>query len=276
MRRLLSSGAIALLLSATPCLAGGKLLATPGVSQFEGAAGGGLVPWAQLAGYATENEVAFSGYCTRVDVDDFTLDTCGAQFNLFDRLELSYAEQRLDVQPLTLELEQKIAGFKLRLAGDLVYSPYPQVSLGVMHKQLDDAAVPYALGAQDDTGTDIYLAVSKLHLGVLAGYNLLWNITARRTEANEAGLLGYGAADASPQLLLEGSVAVLLDKRFALGVEYREKPDNLGLGEDDWRDLFVAWFPNKHLSVTAAWVDLGRIAAIEGQDGWYLSIMGYY
>ena len=33
----------------------GKLLGTPGVSQVEGSAGGGLVPWAQLAGYASED-----------------------------------------------------------------------------------------------------------------------------------------------------------------------------------------------------------------------------
>jgi len=33
----------------------GKLLATPGVSQIEGSGGGGIVPWAQLAGYASED-----------------------------------------------------------------------------------------------------------------------------------------------------------------------------------------------------------------------------
>ena len=39
--------------SALSMAATGKLLATPGVSQIEVSAGGGLVPWAQLAGYAS-------------------------------------------------------------------------------------------------------------------------------------------------------------------------------------------------------------------------------
>ena len=39
----------------------GKLLGTPGVSQVEGSAGGGLVPWAQLAGYASDDEFAING-----------------------------------------------------------------------------------------------------------------------------------------------------------------------------------------------------------------------
>jgi hypothetical protein len=46
------------------------------------------------------------------------------------------------------------------------------------------------------------------------------------------------------------------------------------LKEDDWADVFVAWAPNKHLSLTLAWVDLGRIVpavATRRQTGAYLS-----
>ncbi len=191
-------------------------------------------------------------------------------------MELSYAEQDFDVDPLALQLEQSIVGMKVRLTGDLVYSAYPQLSLGVQHKRLDTDAVAYSLGAKDNQGTDIYLAASKLHLGAVAGYNLLWNLTARYTEANEVGLLGFGGPGGTGSLVLEGSLAVLFSEHLAVGVEYREKPDQLNLGEDDWRDVFVAWFPNKHVSVTAAYADLGRIAAIDDQTGWYLSLMGYY
>ena len=90
------------------------------------------------------------------------------------------------------------------------------------------------------------------------------------------GLLGFGGPNQNRQWMLEGSVAVLLSRHLALGAEYRQKPDNLGLVEDDWRDVFVAWFPGKHVSVTAAYVDLGSIAGIDNQDGWYLSVMGYF
>lgn len=258
------------------CSAGGKILATPGVSQVEGAAGGGLVPWAQLAGYATEDEVAVSAFCTRTSVEDFQLDVCGTQINFYDRLELSFAKQEFDVDPLSLTLSQKIVGAKLRLYGDLVYSKWPQVSLGVQHKSLDTQAVALALGAEKDNGTDFYLAASKLHLGAIAGYNLLWNVTVRHTKANEMGLLGFGGANKDASLNIELSAAVLFNKQLAAGMEYRQKPDQLGLKESDWRDLFIAWFPNKHISLTMAYVDLGSIAALEDQDGGYLSITGYY
>lgn len=272
MRNLIS---VLLLFVSTSTLAGGKLLATPGVSQVEGSAGGGLVPWAQLAGYATEDEVSASAFCTHAKVDDFQLDVCGAQVNVYDRVEFSYAEQRFDVEPLSLELKQRIFGTKFRLFGDLIYSPWPQVSLGVQHKFLETEEVAFALGAEEDQGTDVYLAASKLHLGAAFGYNLLWNTTLRHTKANEMGLLGFGGPDKGSPLHAEASAAVLLNKHFAIGIEYRQKPDNLGLEEDDWQDLFVAWFPNKHVSLTAAYLDLGAIAAVEDQTGWYISLTGY-
>ncbi len=261
-------------------LANGKILATPGVSQIEGSAGGGLVPWAQLAGYASEDEIAISGFCSFVNVDDFALQSCGVQGNFYDRVELSFAEQTFDVDPLSLELQQKIYGAKVRLYGDLIYSKWPQVSFGVQHKVLETETVPFALGAKEKSGTDVYVAASKLHLGAVAGYNWLWNISLRRTSANQIGLLGFGGdADRTAHKEswhVEASTAVLVNKSIAIGIEYRAKPDNLGLGEQDWKDIFIAWFPNKHISLTAAYVDLGSIAGFENQKGLYFSLMGYY
>lgn len=267
---------LALFLLPLMSLAKGKILATPGVSQVEGSAGGGIVPWAQLAGYASEDEMSFSAFCSQATVKDFQLNSCGAQVNLYDRVELSFAKQDFDVDPLDLTLSQKIVGLKVRLYGDLVYTAWPQVSLGVQHKSLDTPDIAYALGAYDDKGTDVYLAASKLHLGLIAGYNFLWNATVRYTKANEIGLLGFGGPKGDGSLNAELSAAVLLNKHLAVGVEYRQKPNNLGLKESNWRDVFIAWFPNKHINVTLAYVDLGTIAAINEQDGWYLSMTGYY
>jgi hypothetical protein len=254
----------------------GKLLATPGVSQIEGSGGGGIVPWAQLAGYASEDEFSVNGFCSRADVTDYTLDVCGAQVNLFNRVELSYAQQRFDVPALDTEIEQSITGAKIRLYGDIVYSKWPQLSLGVQHKSLDDGAVATLVGAQDTSGTDYYLAASKLHLGAVGGLNWFWNVTTRYSEANQLGLLGYGGANDDAKILFEGSTAVFLSRSVAVGIEYRQKSNNLNLGEQDWKDLFVAWMPNKHVSVTAAYLDLGSIAGASAQTGWYLSVTGYW
>lgn len=257
-------------------MATGKLLATPGVSQVEGSGGGGLVPWAQLAGYASENEVALSTFCSHAKVKDFKLNSCGSQINFYDRLEISFARQTFDVDPLAKTLTQNIIGAKVRLYGDLVYTPWPQLSAGIQHKSLATKKIPYSLGARNGSGTDVYLAASKLHLGLLAGYNLLWNLSARYTDANEMGLLGFGGPHSTHTLQTEASVAVLLNKHFALGTEYRQKPDNLGLNESDWQDVFIAWFPNKYINVTAAYIDLDTITNVADQTGWYLSISGSY
>ena len=254
----------------------GKLLATPGVSQIEGSGGGGIVPWAQLAGYASEDEFSVNGFCSRADVTDYTLDVCGAQVNLFNHVELSYAQQRFDVPALDTEIEQSITGAKIRLYGDIVYSDWPQLSVGIQHKSLDDGAVATLVGAQDTSGTDYYLAASKLHLGAVGGLNWFWNVTTRYSEANQLGLLGYGGANDGAKILFEGSTAVFLSRSVAVGIEYRQKSNNLNLGEQDWKDLFVAWMPNKHVSVTAAYLDLGSIAGASDQTGWYLSVTGYW
>jgi hypothetical protein len=256
--------------------ADGKLIATPGVSQIEGSGGGGLVPWAQLAGYASQDEVAFNVFCSRGEVDDYRLDVCGAQTNLYDRLELSIAEQTFHVDALDRNIRQRIFGAKLRLYGDIVYSDWPQLSLGIQHKTLHDPFVADLLGAEDDSGTDYYLAASKLHLGAIAGLNWLWNVTGRYTEANQTGLLGFGAKGEGTELVWEASTALLLGRHIALGVEYRQKPDNLSLNEDDWKSLFIAWVPNKSLNITAGWIDLGEIAGAKHQDGIYFSIMGNF
>mgnify|MGYP000356727502 CR=1 FL=1 len=276
MNRLFNLLILTLLAFPLMSFAKGKILATPGVSQVEGSGGGGLVPWAQLAGYATEDELAFSAFCTQANVKDFQLNTCGAQANFYDRVEVSIAKQNFDVDPLFLTLSQKIVGLKVRLYGDLVYSTWPQLSMGLQYKSLDTPTTAYALGAKDDKGTDLYLAASKLHLGLVAGYNFLWNASLRYTKANEMGLLGFGGPNGNGSIQTELSAAILLNKHIAVGTEYRYKPDNLGLNEDNWQDIFIAWFPNKQINVTLAYLDLGAIAAIPNQTGWYLSLSGSY
>ena len=88
------------------------------------------------------------------------------------------------------------------------------------------------------------------------------------TKANQNGLLGFGSIgndDYSVQF--EGALAYQFSRRFVMGAEYRSKPDNLGLGEDDWIDIFAAWGATDNITVTAAYADLGSIATFEGQRG---------
>ncbi len=267
-----------LLLMSSSALAGeGKLIATPGVTTFEGSGGGGIVPWAMLAGYAARDEVAVQSFYTNLSLDDFDMKAYGVGFNFRDRLEVTLARQALDVNPLGLTLRQNVYGAKVRLYGDAVYSRWPQVSLGIQYKTLLDEAVPLAVGADDTSGIDYYIAASKVHLGAVAGYNLLWSATVRSTQANQTGFLGFGGDKSTDRAIeWEASAALLLGRHVVVGVEYRNKPDNLSFAkEENWKDLFVAWVPNKRFNVTAAFVDAGDIAGQPDQDGVYLSLTGY-
>lgn len=277
------SGALLILgLSCTASVFGGdgKIIATAGLTQIEGSGGGGLVPWATLSGYDSRDQISVGAFNTQVNVDDFGLQSWGMNASFYDRLEVSVAQQTFDLKPASGDIRQNIIGLKARLYGDVVYSHWPQISLGIQHKRLIDQNTDIspttadAVGAdKSDHGTDFYLAMTKVHLGLICGYNFVWNLNFRATKANEMGLLGFGGSkNKNYEIMSEASVGILLDQHVAVGLEYRQKPDNLGLKEDDWKDVFVSYIPNKNMNITLAWTELGTIAGVKDQNGWYVSL----
>jgi len=286
-----------------------KLLLTGGVSQVEGAAGGGLTPWAIIGGYGTNNEIGGNFHYTYAKTSDFDLNSFGITMGFYDRVEFSVTQQRFDISDLRKKvrnglgvdavgidyLDQTIIGAKVRVFGEAVLDAdtwVPQVAVGLQYKKNhdDDFIKGAVVGAEDDHGTDFYVSATKLFLDK----NLLLNSTIRLTKANQFGLLGFGGAkDDHYQPMLEVSAAYLLRKDLTIGAEYRMKPNNLrspanaalfggakviDLDEDDAFDLFIAYAPTKNISITAAYVNLGNIATVDAvgadygnQDGIYLS-----
>lgn len=258
----------------------GKLLATGGVSQIEGAGGGGITPWALITSYETRDGIGGTAFYTRAGTPNFTLDVIGAALGVFDRVELSVASQRFNTGATGAALglgpdfsfRQDVFGAKLKVVGDAVYdqdSWLPQIAVGLQVKQNKEKMLVRALGAKDDHGTDYYIAATKLFLN----QSLLLNATLRETKANQIGLLGFGGdKNDSYKTEFEGSAVVLLNRYTALGIEYRQKPDNLSFAhEDNWQDVFIAFFPNKSLSLTLGYAQLGSIATVKNQNGLYLS-----
>jgi hypothetical protein len=211
---------------------------------------------------------------TQVNVDDYRLQSWGVNASFYDRIEVSAAQQTFDLTTLGGDIRQNIIGLKARLYGDVVYSQWPQVALGLQYKTLLDEGLAKALGADNSaSGTDIYLAMTKVHLALLYGYNFVWNLSLRATKANEMGLLGFGGSEnKNYEIMTEASAGILLNQHVAVGLEYRQKPDNLGLKEDDWKDAFITYIPNKNISLTFAWAELGSIAGVKDQNGWYFSL----
>ena len=244
--------ALALAGAAVTSFAGSnRLLATGGVAQLEGSAGGGLTPWALIAGLGTDEQVGASAFCTSVTTQTFNLGTCGAAIGIRDRVEFSVAQQRFDLDEIIPgeSIRQNVLGAKLRLFGDAVFDQdrwYPQLALGVQYKKnLDFDLVPALLGAQHDAGLDFYLAATKVYLAGPFERTWLVNATLRATRANQLGILGFGGDRSdSRSLNAEISVGVFLTDQLVAGAEYRQKPNNLSsFREDDYWDSFVLIFP---------------------------------
>ena len=226
---------------------GSRLIASGGITGFEGTAGGGITPWAFIGGYTSKEEISYSANVQYLSLNDYSLTTAGAGISLFDRVEISVQRQRLDISAgltsnvfaLLTEgavtnansatIEQDIVGAKVKLFGDGVFTQNswgPQVAIGAQYKKnrdfdsslslpdgtvpLPEIGVPLLLGAKDDSGTDVYVSATKLWLGTPSGYNLLTNLTARYTKANVFGLLGFGTEENdNAKLEWEGSLALL-------------------------------------------------------------------
>lgn len=273
------------LLSCTlPAAAGTRLLASSGVSQVEGAAGGGLSPWAVIAGSGSRDQIGASAFATRVHTrGGYVLEAAGAAVGFYDTVELSAARWRFGLSDTVPgeNLGLDVFGVKWRVFGDAVFDAdrwQPQVSIGLQYKRNRDMFVPSLLGASRRSDTEPYVSVAKLWLGAAGGYNLLTNVTVRATRANQMGLLGFGG-DRGDRLRLkpEASVAVLPRDDLAFGVEWRDKPSLLTAApETRALDLFVAWWPMRNLSLTLAYLDLGQIANKTSQRSSYLSLQAQF
>ncbi len=281
----------------------GKLLLTGGVSSVDGAAGGGLTPWATIASYASDQATGITAHTTRVTTKDYGLNIYGMALGVRNRWEVSLARQSFDTGVTgpglgipALRLTQDILGAKWRVAGDAILDSdnwRPQIAVGVEFKNLNPSgldATLSALGAKK-SGTDVYVSATKLFLAP----GILVNGTLRATNANQNGLLGFGGTLGGSrdqyQFMPELSLAWLASRNLAVGMEYRRMPNNLqdagaaaglgdGLRSQDWKDVFIAWAPNKMASVTLAYVDLGVIVPAttgnRSQTGAYLSVqIGY-
>jgi hypothetical protein len=266
--------------AAEPLRNGGKLLLTNGITSLEGSAGGGLTPWAVIAGNETRDGIGISAHGTIVEVQDYDYQSAGVGLGLFDRVELSYARQNFNTNGIGALLglganyafNQDVFGAKLKVAGDAVYDAplMPAIAIGAQYKKNRNGDVVRAIGARNDDGVDYYASATKLFLSK----SLLANATLRLTKANQMGLLGFGGNKGSGySVQFEGSLALQVSRRFAIGGEYRSKPDNLAIArEDDWYDLFAAYAINRHLTAAIAYVDLGSIATVKGQRGVFLSL----
>ena len=295
----------------------GRLTATGAVTSIDGSAGGGINPWALIAGYGTNRQIGGSTFYTHIELPNYRMNAYGAAIGLFDRLEISYARQDFSLGNTGPQLDGAIAGFfgapvsalpnplqfggnytlsqdiiglKLRLFGNIVYDQgtwLPEVSIGTHYHLDNNAESVRALGAHPN-GSTYYISASKLFLDGLFGHYTFVDFNLDLTDANQNGLLGFGgltgAGVFSDSYHVEPafSVAQFVTRTVAVGYEFRSMPQNQLVGHNalgdavsrtsDWQDIFLAYFPVKSVSITAAYALLGAVASVPGQNGLYLSL----
>ena len=261
----------------------GRMLATNGLLSIDGSAGGGITQWAVLSGYGSEKSWGGAGQISLVKLSDFDLKTAAASVSIRNRLELSVARQKISLPSaltnagLPNELGQKVYSAKARVSGDLVYGKMPQISIGVNYKKHDNPAVVAALGGTRNDDTDVHIAATKLWADGPGHRFWLGHIGVRYTRSSQLGLLGYGGANDDREWLGEAAVGFFPTRQLAIGAEYRQMPDNIpGISEEDWSDVFIAFFPGKGVNINLARVDAGDIAGVGKQTGWYLSFQGAF
>jgi hypothetical protein len=279
----------------------GGILATSGVATISGVGGGGINPWATIIGYDTNDEIGFNAAYTHVSPGSYKLDAFSASVGLFNRVELSVAQQNFDLgapgASLGLgsdyNLKQQIFGAKVRLFGNVLYDQgimLPQVAVGVNYHHnitgvFPGTSIPLvdAVGAHPD-GTTFYVTAAKLFIDGLFGHYTFIDAGARLTNSNYNGLLGFGGTNAAG-VYKSGyhvepfvSVAQFINPQIAFGYEYRAMPHYdvggaLNLNTTNaWQDVFAAYLPTKNIALVAAYANLGTIAGAKNSNGLYLSL----
>ena len=183
---------------------GGRLTATGGVSAVDGSAGGGINPWAMIAGYGTNRQIGGSVFYTHIALPNYGLNAYGATIGLFDRVELSYARQGFSLGNTGPQLDGAIAGTPL----DRVVQPLLRV--GNSGKEVGSVvALPFLVGLIERR-PELYPVLKDLLLRPLVAQMVLQleeqeaSAAAKLIEAQKRGSGNVKKVDEYMAMLFEG------------------------------------------------------------------------
>lgn len=211
-----------------------------------------------------------------------------------DRLEFGYGLNALSLNDLPdlvsgatgLDIEDDLvylhnfnARFALIKEGDFGQKWLPAITAGVHYKYNDTIdeidsnlnGTMTSIGIEDNDGIDYTLYASKMFTSLPKP--VLVNVGLRNSSAAHTGLLGFSD---DREFLVEGNVVMFLTDKFALGAEYRQKPDNyqeidgLIAAEDDWWSVVAAYVVNDSMTVSGGYFNMGDVLDEEDTDAFAL------
>jgi len=201
----------------------------------------------------------------------------------WDRLELGYAYDRLDIGDLPQAIQNlttigikedavDLHNFNARLAllkeGEYNQDWLPAVTAGVHYKvntSFNDinnelGNTLHNIGIPSNSGVDYTLYATKLFKNLPRP--VLVNAGLRATKAAHLGLLGFTD---HYSVNLEGSVGVFLTDKLILAAEYRQKPNDykaipgLIAAEDDWWTIDLAYVVSNNFTVALGYGHFGGV-----------------
>ncbi len=257
--------------------------ANAAVTNIDGQAGGGIVPWALLSSGPT---VAY----THIETQNLGINSLAINTSFANRVEVSYARNMLNDNGSALgnsNNTDNVDNFGIKVKINDMSDSMPQFAVGAVYKKVSgnlyDNVLSPALGV-NNSSTDLYGAASKIvNIG---GKNVLLNGVLRATKADELGLLGFGGgstpgAPSGYKIVPEVSAEVFAAANVVVGAEYRKMPNFSVAGATDGilhpnsaYDFHVVYVANKTFTLTAAYANLGEVApAVNGtnrQNGLFL------
>lgn len=255
--------------------------------QIEGAGGVGITELAYLVNPSETGspfgQPSFSA--THVQAKHKAVEVLSVSETLFGRLELSYGYNFVGLGDFpdavrdnlgarlsrsNVQLHNLNARALVVKEGAFDQAWVPAVTAGVHYKYNDGikdvdrdlgGALYSSLGVDDNDGVDYTLTATKC-LAKGLPRPVFVSATVRNTAGAQLGWLGFTDHRST---VLEGNAGVFIRDNLILAAEYRQKPDELKrvprvLGnEDDWWTIAAAYIVNDHLTLSAAYANLGTV-----------------
>ena len=248
---------------------GSKVWAGPPLTNAEGVGGCALNPFAYVTNPIKDNkglmDTNFIGYpqigIWKVGLYDNKpvgrIDwlAIGANISLFNRIELGYSHEYVDIENLkNVGKDNLSVKVNLIKEGDFNMKFLPALSVGAIYK--DTSLDPDKVGADDDSDIDYYIVATKmfpdLPVPVMLNVGLLF------TKGIVRGVLGFGD---DRDTVFFGNIETVILKKFIVGWEYEAKVDT-EVDDQDIRthamwEAHIAYMPNEHLMLVVSYAYTG-------------------
>ncbi len=263
--------------------------AKPPLTNVEGVGGCALNPLAYLANNLAPGEKGLLGNGSislpqlgiwNVRLTDTSINwfAVGANISLFNRVELGYSHEFVDIEDLSETVDKDNFSLKLNLVQEKGFGIefMPAVSVGAiwMNSDADDS-----LPLDDTSDYDIYAVATKMVPGL--PFPMILNAGVRNTKSYVRGVLGFGD---DRDWLFFGNVETILFKKFIVGWEYQQEAEvgDVFKGEKGaentthsmW-EFHIAYMYDDHLMLVGSYAytgdsDSSHQAALD--DGYVLSL----